>query len=737
MAIRKISAYRLCTSVQNIKKADGLLLNIYETVNKQKEDAIEARKEAEKQTKIAIKQRKIAEANYLISESKSEIEKNPTLALRLSEAAMRINNDIFNENVSLKIYRENSFYRNIYNENTNINSIAFSPDKNKFVVGTERFDFQLRDLRGNVIEKFNGHTGAINSVIFSPSGDTIFTGSKDSTMTMWDLNGNILQQFKGHSGSVTCVSISPSGKNILTGSTDSTARLWDLRGNTLKVFKGHSERIWSVDFSPEHKILTKSWDRTARLWDFSNDQFEIKVSIKFPTNAIFSPNGKTILSFEKHSAFLSDLEGTTIKEFNDTLEFINKIAFSPNGESILTWYSNAARLWDLNGNARKKFIDDSKYIQSLEFSPDGKTILACYQKNARLWNLTGNIVQEFNSPDYKFSYAGFLFDKKKLFTISGNSVARLWGMKSVKAFKCPSVGALTFSPDGKKILVGSWDKKVRLFDSDGNTLQEFCCHNNGITSVAFSPTGDTILSGSNDRTAYLWNTQGDTIKVFRGHSGKILSVAFSPDGSKILTGSNDNTARIWELNGGYKEFNCNSFVTCVAFSPNKKLILLACANGITHLLDINMNPIKEFKAHSGYITSASFSPSGKSIMTGSLDFTARLSDLKGKAIQEFKIDNIVSAVAFSRDGNSILTCSGSNARLWNLKGNILQEFESYSGPIVSAAFSADGKRILTGSTSDKVALLWELALPLKDFLQSNEIEPLSKKQKQLFNIMIP
>src|SRR6476620_10035728 len=52
LAIKKLSAYKLCNE-KGVKKADLLLLKIFEKVNNQKEDAIKATKEALKQKNIA------------------------------------------------------------------------------------------------------------------------------------------------------------------------------------------------------------------------------------------------------------------------------------------------------------------------------------------------------------------------------------------------------------------------------------------------------------------------------------------------------------------------------------------------------------------------------------------------------------------------------------------------------------------------------------------------------------
>ena len=60
-------------------------------------------------------------------------------------------------------------------------------------------------------------------------------------------------------------------------------------------------------------------------------------------------------------------------------------------------------------------------------------------------------------------------------------------------------------------------------------------------SVAFSPDGKKIVSGSYDKTIRVWDaeTGKEIIPPLEEHSGTVSSIAFSPDGKKIVSGSSD------------------------------------------------------------------------------------------------------------------------------------------------------------------------------------------------------
>ena len=94
-------------------------------------------------------------------------------------------------------------------------------------------------------------------------------------------------------------------------------------------------------------------------------------------------------------------------------------------------------------------------------------------------------------------------------------------------------------------------------------------HSKLVMSVAFSPDGTKIVSGSADNTIKVWDAGVCTLtpptlspklmaplpasgslelKVEKqsAHSDRVLSVAFSPDGKTIVSGSADKTIKVWD-----------------------------------------------------------------------------------------------------------------------------------------------------------------------------------------------
>ena len=77
-------------------------------------------------------------------------------------------------------------------------------------------------------------------------------------------------------------------------------------------------------------------------------------------------------------------------------------------------------------------------------------------------------------------------------------------------------------------------------------LKTFEGHSEDVFSVAYSPNGTKIISGSGDETIKIWDANtGECLKTLKGHLDIIWSVAFSPDGKRIISGSSNHTIKIW------------------------------------------------------------------------------------------------------------------------------------------------------------------------------------------------
>ena len=87
---------------------------------------------------------------------------------------------------------------------------------------------------------------------------------------------------------------------------------------------------------------------------------------------------------------------------------------------------------------------------------------------------------------------------------------------------------------------------------EGEALLTLKGHAGFVTSAAFSPDGRRIVSGSFDNTIKVWDAEhgGSALLTLKGHENYVTSAAFSPDGRSIVSGSFDKTIKIWNTEHG-------------------------------------------------------------------------------------------------------------------------------------------------------------------------------------------
>jgi WD40 repeat protein len=233
---------------------------------------------------------------------------------------------------------------------------------------------------------------------------------------------------------------------------------------------------------------------------------------------------------------------------------------------------------------------------------------------------------------------------------------------------------VSFSPDGKRIVSGSVDNTLKVWDAQtGQETLTLKGHADDVNSVSFSPDGKRIVSGSDDETVKVWDAQtGQERLTLKGHSSTVTSVSFSPDGKRIVSGSYDNTLKVWDAQTGQETLTLKGHsdsVTSVSFSPDGKRIVSGSDDKTLNVWDAQTGQeTLALMGHSGAVLSVSFSPDGKRIVSGSYDNTLKVWDAHtGLATLTLKGHLQVYSVSFSPDGKRIASGSfDETVKVWDL-----------------------------------------------------------------------
>jgi WD40 repeat protein/serine/threonine protein kinase len=545
------------------------------------------------------------------------------------------------------------------------------------------------------------HEGRVRCISFSPDGNRIISGGDDNTIKVWDVQtASGIMTLRG-SATIWDAQFSPDGKLICSGDRYGTIIVWNAKtGERLKTLTGHKGEVRSLAFSPDGKrIISGSWDKTIKVWDIESGAEVITISghQEGVLAIALSPDGKRVVSGAHYIKVWDILTGKELFSIPEAHEgegggpgIVYSVAFSPDNRTICSGgWDQKIRVWDAGtGEKLRTLLGHEGWVLSVAFTPDGKQIVSSGggDGTVKVWDVT-----------------------------VGHELTQLSGHQS-------SVSGIAFSPDGGRLVSGSQDGMVKIWDtrscSEAMTLrnrqEEFYIYH-----VAFSPDGRYVASGGCAHTFKIWDaaTGADTM-TFHGHESSIDGVAFSPDGKHIASASRDKTIKVWDVSSGKELVTLkghDSGVICVAFSPDGRFI-------VSGSLDPNIR-VWEWqtgreslllRGHSkGIILSVAFSPDGKRIASACQeDSTARVWDaITGAEIMTLKHADVVISAAFSPDGKRIVSGGRDKAaRVWDATtGAELLTLPAQSG-VTIAAFSPDGNTIAAG-TFDESVVLWESVLP--------------------------
>jgi WD40 repeat protein len=201
-------------------------------------------------------------------------------------------------------------------------------------------------------------------------------------------------------------------------------------------------------------------------------------------------------------------------------------------------------------------------VHSLAFSPDANLLASGGYREVKLWRRPKD-VQKFNlasiapkavlavavSPDGKWLAPARRRQHQVVESATGKSVRKLSGHNR-------AVNALNFSPDSTKLVSGSADKTIRVWEvAKGKIL----CQTQtaaDVNAVAWVADGRQIASGGADYVIRVWyvdvaKRELAALKEIRGHEGPVTSLAtIPPNGAQIISGSGDGTIRQWNLEEG-------------------------------------------------------------------------------------------------------------------------------------------------------------------------------------------
>jgi ATP-binding cassette subfamily B protein len=286
-------------------------------------------------------------------------------------------------------------------------------------------------------------------------------------------------------------------------------------------------------------------------------------------------------------------------------------------------------------------------------------------------------------------------------TIEGRSVVTFSG-------ELTGVVAIAWSPDNKRLALGSMDKSVRLLDTETGRVSTLKGHTAEVFNVSWSPDGQTLASGGADKTVRLWNAEGQAVGLLERKGGLSPSFAWLPDGKTLASLSSGLDLFLWGP-GGERVTSLQGAadtITSLRWSPDGKVLAAGSNDKSVRLWRADGTHITTLNGHESEVYCLAWSPDGKVLASGSNDKTVRLWSASGDALATLSgHTEFVNGVAWSPDGNMLASAGDSTARLWHPDGTPAAVLPHPAAMVLTVAWSPDGKTLAT-STADDTVWLW-------------------------------
>ena len=291
------------------------------------------------------------------------------------------------------------------------------------------------------------------------------------------------------------------------------------------------------------------------------------------------------------------------------------------------------------------------------------------------------------------------------------------------------VFGLDWSHDGAHLASASSDWSIRVWGSNGETIQKLTCHRGVVRDVDWNQEKSLLASASEDGTVKIFEAADGKIIKSLQHDGPVNTVSWSPRGDLLATvssghaeqGSRDSFITVWNTETWESErpFNPQSVnVATIQWNPSGTHIAIAPQRGKINVLDVANGRVSTSVGKDGdQATCLGWNHDGTKLAYNRLhDSAVHVLTLASQEVQSHATGATVSCLAW-HPHRSVLAYSDGNKSV-QLRdcstGSILRAIRGHFSRVTSVCWHPSGNRLATGDIAGSIKV-WDVSRE-SDFL---------------------
>ena len=375
------------------------------------------------------------------------------------------------------------------------------------------------------------HRGPVTGVAAIPGSRTVVTSGYDGAVGLFDLEAGRAELLGYHDHLVNRIVVDRAGARAASCSSDYSIFLWDLENRTReRALLGHGDDVEDFVFVDAATGVSASRDRRVIVWDLRTGAVRrVLEGHGKDVLALAVDGGRVYSSGDDMTLRVWDLEsGEPLFVWGPFENETDTCALDPRrGRAVLGCDDGCVRIFDTaTGEALSVIEAHRSGIKKVDVSPaTGDILSAAYDQRILIWD------------------ARTLERKASL-----ERRAATWER------------SLTWTPDGSRILGGSFDGTVLRWSAADGALElevgrdAAAPGNPCFNDLAVDPPGEVALVSDDGllRLARLDPGEGRWLEELVPRSGRVLmnAVTRSREHGLVVGGAHDHVLHLWRASGG-------------------------------------------------------------------------------------------------------------------------------------------------------------------------------------------